>query len=79
MEMLTFAFRYVKELFNREGERSKLGALYGLVQAGTENLLQFDPVKKVPVYDQHLVKPQTDTTLIRVTEDIFVPLFISCS
>ena len=41
--------------------------------------MKFDPIKKVPVYDQHLVKPVTDPLLIRVNEDIFIPLYVSCS
>lgn len=38
--------------------------------------MTLDPVKKVPVYDQHLQKPQADPSLTRVTEDIYVPLFV---
>lgn len=42
-------------------------------------MMILDPVKKVPVYDQHLVKPQTDLSLARVTEDVYVPLFMHFS
>lgn len=36
-------------------------------------------MKKVPVYDQHLVQPETDPSIIRINEDIFLPLFKNCS
>jgi hypothetical protein len=64
--MLTFLYKYVAELFAREGDKGKLVALNRVVRAAAENLIKFDPVKKVPVYDQHLQKPPTDSTLIRV-------------
>lgn len=75
--MLTFLFKYVGELYNREGDRSKLISLNKVIKAAAENLAKFDPVKKVPVYDQHLQKPPSDPSLIRVNEDVFVPLFVS--
>jgi hypothetical protein len=40
-----------------------------------ENFNRFKPIKKVPVYDQHLIKPETDPTVIRINEDQFLPLF----
>ena len=40
--------------------------LSGLVKVAGVNLLILDPIKKVPVYDQHLIKPQKDTSLLRV-------------
>ena len=48
-----------------------------MVRAAAENLNKFDPVKKVPVYDQHLQKPSNDSSLVRVNEDVFVPLFVA--
>jgi hypothetical protein len=36
-------------------------------------------MKKVPVYDQHLVKPETDPTVIRIGEDLFLPLYADAS
>lgn len=36
-------------------------------------------MKKVPVYDQHLVKPETDPSVIRIGEDLFMPLYADAS
>lgn len=79
IEMMTFAFGYVFYLFERGGEKEKLGAIHRILHAALENMMKLDPVKKVPVYDQHLVKPQTDPSLIRVTEEVYVPLFLGSS
>lgn len=78
-EMTTFAFRYVCMLFGSAEEKGKLVGCSRIVQAGLENIAKLDPVKKVPVYDQYLQKPSADTSLTRVTEDVFVPLFLACS
>lgn len=40
-----------------------------------ENFGRFKPMKKVPVYDQHLVKPESDPSVVRMHEEQFVPLF----
>ncbi len=33
----------------------------------------------MPVYDQHLIKPETDPSVIRINEDQFLPLFADSS
>lgn len=76
---MTFAFGYVAYLFQREGDKQKLTPIHQVLKAALENMMALDPVKKVPVYDQHLVKPQTDSSLIRVTEDVYIPLFLGGS
>lgn len=33
----------------------------------------------MPVYDQHLIKPETDPSVIRINEDQFLPLYADAS
>jgi hypothetical protein len=77
--MLNFTFRYISALFNQEGDKNGLVRLNKLLKSALNNLIKFDPVKKVPVYDQQFIKPQTDTSLIRITHDIFIKLFSNSS
>ncbi len=77
--MVVFVFRYIGYLFKEVKDKSKLNELYKLVYAGLQRMMLLDPVRKVPVYDKHLIRPQTDFSLTRVTDDVFVPLFIDCS
>ena len=65
--MIKFVFRYVVYLFGMTSTQSKLNVVNVVVRAALTNLLTFYPVKKVPVYDQHLLKPPTDPSLIKVT------------
>jgi hypothetical protein len=66
VEMLGFCFKYICFLFGQAQAKEGLAAVQAVLRAGLGNLVKFDPVKKVPVYDQHLLKPTTDAALIRV-------------
>lgn len=79
IEILSFLYKYVGYLFEQVPEKTKLAKLHLVVVKSLENFSQFKPIKKVPIYDQHLVRPDPDTSLIRIPEDVFTPLFISCS
>lgn len=76
--MMTFIFRYISYLFEKSEELDKLTVVHEIVKAAIDNLHRLDPVRKVPVYDQHLLRPQTDPSLIRVTDEVYVPLFVGC-
>ena len=77
--MVSFCFKYTTFLFAQSPDKHKLLPLHQLLKSSMANLVSFDPVKKLPSYDQHLAKPKTDPSLIRVNEDIFLPLFTHAS
>ena len=60
-------------------DKHKLIRLPLVLVRAFENFNRFKPMKKVPVYDQHLVKPETDPSVIRINEDVFLPLYADAS
>ena len=66
-------------MFDQVPEKSKLSKLPLILVRSFENFNRFKPIKKVPVYDQHLIKPETDPSIIRINEDQFIPLYTDSS
>lgn len=66
-------------MFDQVPEKEKLAKLPAVLTRAFVNFDRFKPIKKVPVYDQHLIKPETDPTVIRINEDQFLPLFSDSS
>jgi hypothetical protein len=66
-------------MFDQVPEKQKLSKIPLVLIRAFENFNRFKPIKKVPVYDQHLIKPETDPSVIRINEDQFLPLYADAS
>ena len=68
VDLLMFTFKFMYNLIFTYGEDKEGKAINNsgkLMNECLANLPKFKPIKKVPVYDEHLVKPDDDPNILK--------------
>ena len=80
VDTLLFTVKFMYNLLiNFTGEGTGIFQSSKIICECLKNLAKFKPTKKVPVYDQHLVKQDNDINILKTVDENYFHIFIFAS